>query len=107
MDVEWMRRETNGLRKIEADPTYAPIYGLASSARLGRAISNSRLLDVDLAVMIAVDWDEEAICLDYRGDIEVPSVTLSYWPDDQSNAHHRKIADNFNEFAVEIGLVGK
>lgn len=105
MDVEGMKRETNGLRKIEADPTYAPIYGLTSSTRLGHAISNSRLLDIDLAVMIAVNWDEEAIYLDYRDDIDAPTVVLAHWPDERSNACHRRIAENFDEFVEGIRLV--
>lgn len=58
-------------------------------------------LDVDLAVMIAVNW-EEAIFLDYRAGRKTPAFMLASWAD-YSLTSDRVIASDFDEFAGAIG----
>lgn len=99
---EWMERETAGVRQL-ASSEFADGYGLASSRRLGRAIGDPSILDVDLAVLIAVNWDEEAIFLDYRPSLTRPAVAVSTWEKDGPNVH-RRIAKDFDEFVGKIGL---
>ena len=103
MNVDWMVRETKHLKELSARPQDARLYGLSSSRRLGRPVAESHRLDVDLAVMIAVNRDEEAIFLDYRAGLKTPAVVLTSWPDD-SLTSHRVIASDFAEFARTIGL---
>lgn len=103
MDVAWMARETAHLRKLADRPEDARLYGLASSRRLARPVVEQHVLDVDLAVMIAVNWDEEAIFLAYRAGRDTPAVVLGWWPEDFSTSY-RIIASDFEEFARIIGL---
>lgn len=98
----WMKRETDGVRQL-ASTEFAVGYGLASSKKLGRAIEDPSILDVDLAVLIAVNRDEEAIFLDYRPSLARPAVAVSTWEKDGPNVL-RRIAEDFDEFAAKIGL---
>lgn len=104
LGVDGMIRETDGARQLATDPQQAHGYGLYSSRQSGASATNSQQLDVDMAVMIAVNWDEEAIFLDYRANKENPSVVLAYWPDNKAPAAYRQIATDFAEFVAKIGL---
>lgn len=106
LGVEGMRRETAGACRLAADPQMAALYGLDSSRQRGRPVEDRRVLDTDLAVLIAVNWDEEAIFLDYRSGMSDPSVVLAWYPDDRSPASHREIAPVFSDFTRRIGLTG-
>lgn len=100
---EWMERETAGTRRLAANPQDAKLYSLASSRILGHSIDDPSILDVDLAVLIAINWDEEAIFLDYRPSLDRPAVVVSTWENGGPNIH-RRIAEDFDEFAAKIGL---
>jgi hypothetical protein len=104
LGVDGMIRETDGARRLTTDLQQAQGYGLYSSKQLGDSAMNSQQLDVDMAVLITVNWDEEAIFLDYRISKENPSVVLAHWPDNKAPAVHRQIARDFAEFVVKIGL---
>jgi hypothetical protein len=105
MDIEGMESQMATTRKLAADSKFSRIYGLASSRELGHSITELETLDVDLAIMIAVNWDEEAISLDYRNNMQCPTVMLSWWPESTPRAaSHKVIAVDLEEFARLIGL---
>ena len=105
LDFDGMARETAAAHSLAADPTTARLYGLKPVAGSARLVVDEPLLDTARAVMIAVNWDEDAICLDYR-ETAAPSVVLSAWNDHAGNATWRRIAVDFDEFARRIGLQG-
>jgi hypothetical protein len=55
-------------------------------------------LDVRLAVVIANNWDEEGLCLDYRPGLNQPRVVAGMWVDDSSPMAWRIIARDFPAF---------
>jgi hypothetical protein len=82
-------------------PRVFEIYGLASSKELGHKIEDERLLDIDNAIFIADNYDEEVICLDYREN--PPCVLAGLWG--KRYAKWYKMAPDFETFARELGLV--
>ena len=103
LDFEGMARETDAARMIAADLATARLYGLKPLAYAAASHSDDQFLDIAKAVMIAVNWDEDAIFLDYRASSE-PSVVLSTWSDTAANATCLEIAPDFEEFARRAGL---
>jgi hypothetical protein len=97
-----MQQETNSEHLIK-NKEIASIYGLASSKYLGVDINDPAILDVDKAVIIAVNWNEEAISLDYRTAVDDPRVMISIWEDDQK-IRWKMIAPNFTAFVESLGL---
>lgn len=92
----------NRLVDLIDDPEIAYRFGHASSQKLGHAIIDQTMLDVDLAVIIAMNWDEESICLDYRSDINNPTVVFSQWT--ATRTIWQTVAPNIEEFANALGL---
>lgn len=85
------------------DSNIAQIYGHASSHRAGQPIIDPAILDVDKAIEIAVNLDEQAICLDYRSSSENPRVVFSTL-DNNSCFRWKTIADDFKTFADYLNL---
>ncbi len=102
LDIDGMQRETNVGHLIDNEKL-AWIYGLASSKRKGMPITDPAMLDVDFAVTIAVNRDEEAICLDYRTSFDDPRVVASVWEDDPP-ARWKIIAPSFSLFVSKLNL---
>ena len=103
LDFDGMARETRAARQLASDLTTARLYGLKALGVSEVPNGHEGLLDIAKAVMIAVNWDEDAIFLDYRKAAE-PSIVLSCWSNASSNAICREIAPNFGAFAEAIGL---
>ena len=82
---------------------YGHLYGLTSSND-PNAPRDSDLLDVDRAVLIAGNYDEEVIALDYRENLDEPKVVANTPFPHQGPARWRVIALTFDEFADRLGL---
>lgn len=79
--------------------------GLASSTRADQIIDDFSLLDIDKAVLIAMEWmDEYYICLDYRDISTKPRVVISV-QDAKGTITWHIIAPDFEAFARKIGLI--
>jgi hypothetical protein len=102
LSVDNMGR-VNKLSDLFDDPKIGQIYGLASSNRTGQEISDLRILDVDKAILIGGNWDEEMICLDYRPNLENPCVVFSAM-ENRSGFRWKIVADDVKSFADNIGL---
>jgi hypothetical protein len=102
LDLAGMRRESDQAHLIH-DQKIAKLYGLASSKLLGKSIDDPNILDIDNLVMIAVNYDDEAICLDYRTTKDNPRVMVSIWNDAQG-VKWREIAPDFNTFVSYLNL---
>ena len=92
----------NQLTDLIDNPETAYRFGHASSQKSGHAITDQTILDVDLAVIIAMNWDEEAICLDYRTDLNNPTIVFSHWT--ETRTVWQTVAVNIEEFANALGL---
>ena len=94
-DVDGMHAETAGNIRLYEDG-YGEIYSLTHSESQDKS-SNKDLLPVDKAIIIAGNWDEEVICLDYRDSLDHPKVVclIGYW---------HVVADSFDEFATMLGI---
>gem|GEM_PF-2861852 len=94
--------ETNSAIELVTEG-YGRYYSINSSRATGRSIVNSNTLDVDKALIIAVNQDEEVICLDYRESLEAPIVVVSVYQHG-TECEFKVIAETFDEFAIKIGL---
>jgi hypothetical protein len=103
LDVDGMRRETSS-EDLIGNSDMARIYGLASSERSEAPIADPAVLDVDKSILIAVNWNEEAIGLDYRTSNANPRVVVSYWPSNTRPAKWKVIAPDFTSFVLQLGL---
>ena len=103
MDVEGMRRESRPTHLVE-DQKIASVYNLASSKLSGSPIMDDEILDIDKSICIAVNWSEEAICLDYRPSNSNPRVMASVCKDG-SFTRWKTIAPDFETFATLLGLL--
>lgn len=78
------------------------IYGITSTPMLNQ---RPEFLDVTLALVIAMNLDEEIIGLDYRQNIEEPVVVFSVWPTTGKDpCQWQVLANTFREFADKLGL---
>lgn len=100
LDIPGMSRETAAARSI-AVLDQAPHYGLMH--RRGADL-NPGFLDAAQLVVIAVDRDENIICLDYSRDPEMPSVKCSQYPAGCGSVQWNEISLTFESFASLIGL---
>ena len=75
----------------------AKIFGLKESKE------NPYAIDVEKAIIIAGNNEEEAICLYYGNDSLSPQVLESFWPTD-GYCQWLKIADNFDHFLEKVGF---
>ncbi len=82
LKLERMALETESLANLFRQG-FGDIYGLAQSEDGGEAIADHSLLDVRLAVSIAVNFDEEGLCLDYRPGFDKPRVVAGTWAGDK------------------------
>jgi hypothetical protein len=92
------------LPHLIANPKMARIYGCASSSRTGQEIIEPGILDVDKAIFIAMNWDEEGICLDYRPSLENPRVVSGILEKNKNCIWWKTIAKDFKSFADDLGL---
>ena len=102
LSIDAMRRETAPSHLVE-DDKLARIYGLGSSKRTGTPIVDPTILDVDKSILIAINWDEEAICLDYRTSDDDPRVLVSLW-EGGPYARWKIVAPDFSSFVLQLGL---
>lgn len=100
LDVPGMSRETKGARSV-ADSDQASHYGLMHTR--ARDL-NPGFLDAAQLVVIAVDRDENIICLDYSQNPEMPSVKCSQYPAGCGSVQWHEISLTFETFASIIGL---
>lgn len=76
-------------------------FNLRSSKKEGNPILDLEALDVDLSVMIAIDLNENILCLDYRSNPENPRVVGLI----TEKLRWIEVAPDFKSFAVAIGLM--
>lgn len=100
--LDGMIRETAGNVDLWKEG-YGQIYGLTSSSTPNQ-LSNPEFLDVDRAVLIAGNWNEEIIALDYRENLDEPKVVCGTWPGGRAPGQWKVIATTFNEFGERLGL---
>lgn len=88
-----LERETTALRSLQGTK-FAPAYGLEAGSA-----SESGKLDADYCLCLAVNRDEEGLCLDYRSTPESPSVVVGVGREqpDQQMVWIR-VADTFSQF---------
>lgn len=78
---------------------YRAIFSYESSKRSGTQITNTTKLDVDKAISIAWNQDEDHICLDYRHN--PPKIVILDW----ENREWKVLAPDFGTFVKEAGLI--
>ena len=97
LGYEGMEQESQPSNLVK-DEKLAQIYGLGSSLLTGQEITNPRIIDIDKSVVIAVNYDEDVICLDYREDLTNPKVSANQWNEDQKIWEWKTIAPDFATF---------
>jgi hypothetical protein len=88
---------------LALDPRKSRVYSLIVSSHLASTSSDVGLLDIDKAVVIAINTDEDVICLDYHLNHEEPCVVTSIWGKGRVIRWHI-ISPNFREFAQKLGF---
>lgn len=101
LSLDGMIRETNGAFTIFAQG-HAATYALASSKHAQAPIEDVAVLDIDQAVLIAINSDEETIHLDYRTSRDDPRVLASNWVG--NGAVWKVAAARFSSFVAQLGL---
>ena len=101
LGIDAMIRETNGAYTIVAQG-YAATYALASSKQAQAPIEDVKLLDIDKAVLVAINKDEETIHLDYRTSLDDPRVLTSTWVG--NGVVWKVAAASFSSFVAQLGL---
>jgi hypothetical protein len=102
--VDQMDRETNALINLH-EQGFAETYSLLSSTPDNPPPDDPSRLDVRLAVVIANNWDEEGLCLDYRPGLSKPRVLAGLWPDEKDTPMRwRVVAKDFTAFMELAGL---
>jgi hypothetical protein len=100
--LDSMIRETAGSVYLYNNG-FEHIYNLTSSNASDR-LSNPEALIVERSIVIAGNWAEETICLDYRDSLDEPSVVCGIWPDNRGRCYWKIIAPTFAAFAEQLGL---
>ncbi len=72
-----------------------------SSKRSGMPIADITKLDIDYAVCIASELDDEVVHLDYRSDRDNPRVVMMDW----DKREWRIVSPDFQIFAKGVGLL--
>lgn len=103
LSVKHMIAETQALIELYRDG-FGATYGLTTT---GAGDGLSHMLDVNRAVVLAVNDDEEGMCLDYRVSVEAPQVVSGTWVGEGSDERvvWKTIAPDFETFARKIGLL--
>lgn len=102
LNIEGMERETAAGHRLY-EHGYADLYGLDSSKRKGVSEVEDTFLDVDKSVLIAMNYDEEGIFLDYRRNPDNPSVVASF-DYDNGRFRYKTISPDFFSFVELLGL---
>ncbi len=98
MKPDGMQRETNALIALY-EQGYAETYGLTRSAEDETSPDDPSRVDVRLVVVVANNWEEEGLCLDYRPGLEQPRVLAGAWTEDEgAPMRWRVIARDFSTF---------
>lgn len=101
MKPDGMQRETDALIALY-EQGFADTYGLVLSGEDKAAPDDPSRVDVHLIVVLANNWDEEGLCLDYRPGLHQPRVLAGAWPEDEdASMQWRVIARDFSAF-VEL-----
>jgi hypothetical protein len=103
MKPDGMQRETDALVAL-IEQGFAEMYGLIQSNEGDAARDDSSRMDARLAVVLANNWDEEGLCLDYRSGLNQPRVLAGTWPDETSPMKWRVIAKDFSTFVDRVGF---
>jgi hypothetical protein len=102
LDIRGMQRESYPVHLVE-DDRLAKVYHLASSKISGKPVVDNGILDIDKSIFIAVNWSEEAICLDYRFSYDNPRIIASVL--EGSNLSKWKIVTpDFDSFVSKLNL---
>jgi hypothetical protein len=104
LSIDGMERETNGGYFI-VENGQGNIYGIYSSRDSEESLHHADFVDIANSIIIADNWDEEVICLDYRENQNDPSVVLSIYPTtNEGSVQWKMLAKNFREFADRLNL---
>jgi hypothetical protein len=101
LSLDGMVRETSAMVRLY-EKGLGAIYGLTSS-RSHDQPPHPELLDVDKAIIIAVNSDEDAIALDYKFDVHTPAVAVSSFGEGDKGSW-RQVATDFATFVEAIAL---
>ena len=91
------------LAEFSQHPKIARVWGAVSSSQTGQEVTDPETLDVDMAITIAENWDDEMICLDYRSSFDNPRVLFS-GDDSGPSVRWKTIAKDIKSFADYLGL---
>lgn len=103
LDHAGMIRETTASRAI-VDRSQGALYGLIATPHGDGLSFACDVLDVCHAVVLAMTWDEDFLCLDYRSHLDQPTVVVSRWSDEKSPPKWICIAPTFDSFAQQLNL---
>src|SRR5258708_6664157 len=102
LNLKRIPAETGGMVSLWMEG-HGNYYSLTSFSDPDRSVDPG-LLNVNRAILIAVNWDDEAICLDYAENLDVPRVVCGIWPEDRERCQWKIIADTFEAFVEQLGL---
>ena len=102
LNLKRVAAETGGMLSLWREG-HGNYYNLTSANDPDRS-TDSRLLQVERTVLIAVNWDDEAICLDYRESLDEPKVVCGTWPPDPEPCQWKVIAETFDAFVEKLAL---
>ncbi|MCJ7622455.1 MAG: hypothetical protein MUO76_03050, partial [Anaerolineaceae bacterium] len=100
LGYDGIKRESH--KELVANTDMANLYGVASSKLIGEDITDLSFLDVDNALIIVVNYSDDAIALDYRESKSSPKVLANY--DAEKCLRWRLVANNFQAFVDAIGI---
>jgi len=78
-------------------------YGVYLTGQLD-ADSNRDWLDANKSIMIGCNYDEEAICLDYRFSKEFPRIVASDYSKSNKSGRWKEIAKSIDELIIKLGI---
>lgn len=96
--MDSIERETGGNKSLVDITAGLNVYGLASSNKVGHSIKDIHIFDVDNSLLVAGNYSEEVIALDYRENminLKVLGLFTGSWI---------LLADSFDECADRIDL---
>ncbi|HLY25499.1 MAG TPA: hypothetical protein VKQ72_04105 [Aggregatilineales bacterium] len=102
LNLKRIAAETGGMLSLWREG-HGNYYSFTTSSDPDRP-TDRRLLNIERAVLIAVNWDDEAICLDYGENLDAPKVVCGTWPVDPEPCQWKIISDSFDAFVDQLGL---
>lgn len=97
MNLEQMKRESDYHHLLDLTKKFGKQYGLASSKLTGSPVEDISIIDIDLMVLIAVNSEEETLCLDFRASLDHPRVMADVYQN-ESRVRWVEITPDFETF---------